>query len=421
MLSDRLVGAAVAVAKRDGVRPAGFLALIEVETNGQPFEPDGATPRFLPERHKFFSELKAHAPGKLPKAVAAGLAIPKWSPKTQYKDLRSDEGRKAVFARMVAIDAECAHRACSWGLGQIMGFEAEHLGYPNAIEMVRTMRASPEAQLEAIARFLKSKKIVAALNAGDHCTVGSSCHNYADVALRYNGEQYAQHNYDGRLADADKRWTRKLAAMGVNPAPDAPSEPTRPVPPEQLLSRAQIQELQARLRTLNYAEAGMADGVWDTKTTAAIAAFQAHEGLTVTGSYDDATEAALLLAQPRPVPRERSTVTEDDLRDEGSRTIKTADKLSLLGKIKLWLFGAPAVGGIANESGVLDQAKELGEKAGTLHETITSLQGFLPSWRVIEICIAIALLGAAIVYLAGRIKKWRVADHHSGVHAGAGA
>jgi|GEM_PF-1300498 len=420
MLSDKLVGAAVAVAKRNAIRPAGFLALIEVETNGQPFEPDGLTPRFLFERHKFFSELKAHQPGKLAKATAAGLAIPAWSPKTQYKDERDGKARAALLARAAAIDPECAHRACSWGLGQIMGFEAEHLGYPNAIEMVRSMRVGgAEAQLDAIARFLKSKKIIDALNAGDHCTVGAHCHNYADVALRYNGAQFAQHNYDGRLADADKRWERKLGLMGVSLAPDAPSEPTRPVPPEQMLTGAMVQEVQNKLRALGYAEAGLPDGKWDTKTTAAIAAFQAHEGLPVNGSYDDATQAALVVAEPRPVTRDRATATADDLEEAGSKTVILAKKQSFLGKVMAWLGFGGAGGGIADTSGALDKVKDLTDHASTAREIVTSVQSLMPAPSVILVCVFIAGFGIGIVYLAHWIIQRRVADHNSGVHAGA--
>jgi hypothetical protein len=422
MLCDRLVVAAVAVAKRSGIRPAGFLALIEVETNGNPFEPDGA-PRFLPERHKLYSELKAHAPHLLAQAVAAGLAIPKWSPKTQYKDLRNGAERKALFARMVAIHAECAHRACSWGLGQIMGFEAEHLRYASAIEMVQAMRTGGvESHLEAMVRFLDYKKIIDALNRGDHCEVGSACHNYADeVAEKYNGSQYAQHNYDGRIEDADKRWTRKLAAMGIDCAPNAPSEPARPTPPEQLLSRAQVEEVQQKLRDLGYLIVGVIDGQWDTSTIGAISAFQAYEGLTVTGHYDDATEAALLLAQPKPVSRERATTTAEDLAEAGSKTIVLAQKQSFIGRVMAWLGFSGGAGGLAEQTGALDHVRDLTEHASTAREVLTSVKSLMPSPGVILVCLTVAGLGIGVTLLARWIIQRRVADHNSGVHAGAGA
>lgn len=421
MLSDRLVAAAVAVAKRSGIRPAGFLALIETETNGSPFEPDGITPRFLPERHKFYSELKARAPGKLAKAVAAGLAIPAWSPNTQYKDLRSGADRKAVFERMAAIDAECAHRACSWGLGQIMGFEAEHLRYPGAIEMVQAMRTGGvESHLEALVRFLQYKNIVEALNRGEPREVSTATFNYADVvAKRFNGELYAQHNYDVRLEDADRRWTNRLATMGVDVKDNTPSEPARPVPPEQLLSQAQIEEIQRKLCDLGYKMVGVIDGQWDTSTIGAISAFQAYEGLTVNGHYDDATEAALLLAQPKPVSRERATATAEDLEAAGSKTIKDANRVGLAGRVMKWLGFGGTAGGLGEKLGMFEQLQGYAGQAGELKYYFLSFRSLMPSWKVIAICVVLAALGYLVVRLVERIKAYRVADHNSGVHTGA--
>src|SRR5262249_46054853 len=140
MLKDSLIAPIVDAAKQAGIRPAGLLALIEVETSGSPFEADGRTPTFLFERHVFYRELAKRSNAKLATAVARGLATKTSSPKTQYKDQGKSAARLALMERACQVDEECAHRAASWGLGQTMGFLAQEHGYTTAVKMVDAMR-----------------------------------------------------------------------------------------------------------------------------------------------------------------------------------------------------------------------------------------------------------------------------------------
>ena len=128
-LAKDIEAATVAAAREHGIEPAALLAVVEVESTGDPFEDDGM-PRFLFERHKFYSELKAHGEDReLSIAVQKGLAHAEWRRATQYADQDTSKDRSALLGRAAAVNRECAYRACSWGLGQTMGFHAEELGY----------------------------------------------------------------------------------------------------------------------------------------------------------------------------------------------------------------------------------------------------------------------------------------------------
>lgn len=102
---------------------------------------------------------------------------------------------------------EAALRACSWGAGQIMGFNAEKLGYSNATAMVMSFQTLA-GQLEGIVRFLNWKNLLDVLRRKE----------WAKFARGYNGEAYAKNSYDTKLSAAYVRWHSKLS-------PDLPDEP----------------------------------------------------------------------------------------------------------------------------------------------------------------------------------------------------
>jgi len=198
-LSKDIQQAAVAAAREAGIEPAALLAVVEIESGGRPLEEDGVTPCLLFERHKFYAELEARGKeAELAHAVAGGLAHKEWQRATQYADQGSSHGRLTLLASAAKIDQECAHRACSWGLGQTMGFHAEELGYASAVAMVEAMKQG-------------------GIRAQVACMVGEIRHNHLDVALAkrdwtafargYNGKGYAANRYDERLRLAYAKWT----------------------------------------------------------------------------------------------------------------------------------------------------------------------------------------------------------------------
>lgn len=405
MFAESTVRALTDAAKAAGIEPAAMLAIAEVETAGRLFEEDGRTPRFLYERHVAYREAKKR--GCLAKFVRAGLAIPKWDRATQYRDQRTSKMRLALIGRARAIDPETACRSASWGIGQTMGFLSESLGYGSAVAMVDGMIAGGlPAQVDAMVRELKRTRLIAALNARD----------WRRVARTYNGPGYAANRYDEKLEAAHARWTRRLAR-------------NRAAPPGASLPKADVLALQKQLRSRGYAEVGAPDGIWGSRTTGAVAAFQEHEGLPVTGAVDEATRNALLAALPREPSPERKDATVDDLRAAGSRTVAAADNLSWIARAKIALGGLFGAGAAANGVGLLDGVKGASEGIGQAKETARGLADafglglpdiaiWLAAHPVVTAAAVLTASGVAVHILARRVTAVRLDDHQTGVNAG---
>jgi N-acetylmuramidase/Putative peptidoglycan binding domain len=388
MFSKEIIDAIVAAANENGWPASALLAVVECETSGKPFEQDNHTPALLFERHKFYSEMTTHQPSKLKAAIKAGLAIPKWNRKTQYKDQGTSAGRLAVIAKARAIDEEVANRAASWGLGQTMGFNAERLHYENATSMVAELSKGIAEQIEAMVREIKSSKLDKHLKAKD----------FASFARGYNGAGYKQNNYDVRMRNADAVWARRLT-NGFEAKP----------------GKTITLIYQSKLKELNY-PVGKIDGDWGDMTTGATSAFQRKEGLKVTGHPNDETTEHLDKAtvdQAREPSSQRTSATVDDLRAAGSQTVAAADKGSLMSKI---LVGSGVIGG-AQQTGLLDQAQDMVGHAQTVKGVIDSVRdlasGLAPYWWV-----GVIVVGFITWRLYGDVIKRRLEDHQTGVHIG---
>jgi len=401
MIPDKVAFAVADAAKQASIEPAALLALVEVETNGAAFEQDGRTPQFLYERHIAWREAVKAGGTSLRDAFArAGLAIPKWSRSTQYRDQRTSAQRLDLIRRAKAIDEETALRSASWGLGQTMGFLSAELGFSSAREMVAHQTGSIAGQLDCLVSEIENKHLTTALNG----------HDWAHVARIYNGSGYRANNYDGRLADAYKRWCRRLVTL-------APAGKPRPAPPEQALSAGEVRQVQERLRELGYAEVGAPDGKWGTRTAGAVSAFQAHEGLPVTGHYDADTAAAMNVAEDRPVAFARTEASADDLAAEGSRTVVNAGQVSTVGRWMQWAgFGGAGLKG-ADSLGVIDKIKGATEHVGQVREVFDGLAD-VGAWAVGHWWVFAIGAGLVLVYRAERIVAARLEDHRTGVHAG---
>jgi hypothetical protein len=333
--------------------------------------------------------MSQHQPSKLKKAIAAGLAIPKWSRKTQYKDQGTSAGRLAVIAKARQIDEEVANRAASWGLGQTMGFNAERLHYEDATSMVAELSKGVAEQIDALVREIKTSKL------GQHLKTK----NFTAFARGYNGPGYAQNSYDVRMKKADAVWDRRLANS------DFVAKPGKTI----------TLIYQTKLKELNF-PIGIIDGDWGDLTTGATSAFQRREGLKVTGHPNDETTEQLDKATSvdRRTPNtERAEATVDDLRSAGSQTVAAADKGSLVSKI---MVGTGLVGG-AQQTGLIDQAQEaVGQvqaAKGVLDSVRDMASGLAPYWWV-----GVIIVGFITWRLYGDVIKRRLQDHQTGVHIG---
>jgi hypothetical protein len=230
-----------------GAGAADLWAVIGVETSGCGFLPDRRA-KILFERHVFSSQTKHHFDDKysgISNPVAGGYGAAGWP---QYDRLAS----------AMALDRTAALNSCSWGVGQVMGYHSQALGFADVEQMVAAMMDSENLQLEAMAQFIKLNKLDGPLRT----------HDWARFARGYNGPNYRINNYDTRLAATYQQMSSGgMPDLGVRAA-------------------------QAYLTFLDHDTHGI-DGVMGRMTRAALNDYQADKGLPLTSFVDDVTLAAL--------------------------------------------------------------------------------------------------------------------------------
>jgi hypothetical protein len=205
---------------------AALWALLAVETKGFGFLPD-RRPKILFERHIFHKRTGGRFSADQP-AISNGGAGGYIGGAAEYDRL----------ARAMLLDRDAALESASWGLGQIMGFNAPLLGFPSASAMVSKFGDSEDAQLDGVVRFIRANPALArAFRMGD----------WPRVAFFYNGPSYARNQYDRKLAAAH-------AAFGAK-EPDI-----------------EVRAAQARLVYLGFDPRGV-DGLFGEATRAALRAF----------------------------------------------------------------------------------------------------------------------------------------------------
>ncbi len=201
----------------DGI--ALLRTVMAVECRGSGFDAQGR-PMILYEPHVAYRCSTGATRARL---VAAGLAYPKWGEKPYPKD--SYPSYLAAFK----IDPEIAAKACSWGLGQILGENHKAAGYSSASMMAIAMQSGEDEQALAQARFIVANpKMHAALLA----------HDWAGFALRYNGPGYAKNAYDRKLASAYARFVKDPWAGFSGASSVVPAGQTQQVAAQQAASNA---------------------------------------------------------------------------------------------------------------------------------------------------------------------------------------
>jgi peptidoglycan hydrolase-like protein with peptidoglycan-binding domain len=182
--------------------------------------------------------------------------------------------------RARALDPTCADRACSWGLGQVLGSNAEMLGFSSVAEMMQSLRAGRvAAQIDLMVRFIKANKLTGLLARGD----------WAEFARRYNGPGFKKNRYDEKLAAAYAKWAQFLTGLNGQALPEEAAA-TGPLASGSRGER--VERLQSALKAMGYA-VGEIDGLYGPATQAAVAAFQRDRGLPMSGSADEATLRSL--------------------------------------------------------------------------------------------------------------------------------
>lgn len=148
-----------------GVPIAAVKAVQETETSGSGFTQTGKV-RILFERHWMARFLSAKLPvAQYSKIAQANPDIINTTP-GGYATGPTPNARSLFeygrFSRAFAIDPDCAMKSASWGLFQIMGFNANFAGFknadgtPNTGAFVDAMKSNEQGQLQGFVNFIKS-------------------------------------------------------------------------------------------------------------------------------------------------------------------------------------------------------------------------------------------------------------------------
>lgn len=182
----------VASAKGLGVEAAALKSVIDVECPKPGFDDEGR-PTILFEPHIYYKYLtRANI---ITKRDQLQTLFPDMVSRTWDRSLYNVRPSHDKLAVASVLNWDAAHMACSWGKGQVMGFNWQDLKYPSLKAFVDAMHESEAAQIDAMCRFITVNGLVSAMKN----------HDWAGFALRYNGEGYKANKYDTKLAAAYKK------------------------------------------------------------------------------------------------------------------------------------------------------------------------------------------------------------------------
>jgi hypothetical protein len=231
-----------------GVKAPALWAVLTVETSGCGFLPSGK-PKILFERH-WFSRLTSgrydSQDADVSNPIQGGYGT---GGEFQYNRL----------GRAIALDRAAALKSTSWGLGQVMGFNATKVGFANVNALVSASQESEDGQLGAMAAFIAQANIAKHLKSGD----------WAAFAYSYNGTDFQKNKYDEKLALAHQRYLQ-------GPMPSLT-----------------VRMVQLGLMLKGYGGAGFVDGWFGPGTQKALIRYQVASGLPGSGAADAATVARL--------------------------------------------------------------------------------------------------------------------------------
>ena len=195
----------------DGI--ALLRTVMAVECRGSGFDRRGRV-LILYEPHIAWREASEPVRTRL---AARGLAYPKWGQRPYPKDSYPS------FTAAADINREIACRACSWGLGQLLGTNHKAAGYPSAAAMASAFAGGEDEQAAAMARFIVA-------NPAMHRAL--LAHDWAGFASRYNGP--------GLSAEDDRRLQRladfaALSLLDPQRLAELRGQPQHEVPPYKLV------------------------------------------------------------------------------------------------------------------------------------------------------------------------------------------
>ncbi|WP_372393686.1 N-acetylmuramidase domain-containing protein (plasmid) [Azospirillum sp. HJ39] len=251
------LGAVDRAARDLGCEPAALSAVLVVETgmrSGFLAAPD-SRPRILYE---------AHIAHRLCGRQVAGLSVQAWD-RTLYASTGGGEWDRLLRA-VDLLGEDVALEAASWGVGQVLGMNADLCGFSSVQSFVRAMAEGEEQQLGAVAAFIKARGLADALRRKD----------WPAFARGYNGTAFAANAYDTKLAAAYARVISGTPADGALSIGDYGPE---------------VASLQRALSALGYKVS--TDGDFGRMTRNAVELAQVARGLKVDGMVGPMTAVAM--------------------------------------------------------------------------------------------------------------------------------
>ena len=254
------------LAQSEGIEANALKAVVEVESGGKAFaKVDGKDmPLILYEYHVFYRCGGLTAKERT-EAVNRNLAAKKWGALPYAK---SQSARYNQLKRAATINEQAAYAACSWGVGQVLGENAEWLGYGTPKKLAETAMSGIEGQLAVMLQFIRKRGLIDALGGLD----------WRGFARLYNGSGQVDY-YSTRMAAAYKRHagTQSTAPDGVT---------------LRLGMRGDdVAELQRHLRGLGYHL--IVDGDYGPATRRMVQQFQAENDMVADGIAGPATLARI--------------------------------------------------------------------------------------------------------------------------------
>lgn len=231
-----------------GVKAPALWAVLTVETSGCGFLPS-SKPKILFERH-WFSKLTT---GRYD-AQDADISNP-----TQGGYGADGAFQYDRLARAMAFDRIAALKSASWGLGQVMGFNATKVGFADVDALVKASQESEDKQLGAMVAFIAQANIAKHLKSAD----------WTAFAYSYNGSNFQKNKYDEKLAFAHQRYLQ-------GPMPNLT-----------------VRLVQLGLMLKGYGGPGFVDGWFGPGTQKALIKYQVASGLAASGAVDLVTVARL--------------------------------------------------------------------------------------------------------------------------------
>lgn len=328
-----------------------MLALVSVETNGVGCEDDG-TPVFLCEPATFYNQLPE---AKRNAALRAGIAARKWS-RRLYGPQKTHALRVKLLGQMVAMDEDAAYRSISMGIGQVMGFHAEELGFGSAKGMWEAWASDLDAQLRGMLAVAVKQGVIAALKA----------RKWAVAARAYNGSQFRQNAYDTKLATAFAHWETAVGTGQLQP----------PEKDSNVFGLGSAGDAVAALqRLLVKAQPNVPikpDGMFGPLTVGAVLAFQgrAMAGTQATGLVDQSTADAIATRATEAPLAVGARETAGLAQAKAALPAVAAAAKARAGAVATGVAGVAAVA----KKG-FDQASSALDQVGSIHGKLTGIVG----------------------------------------------